>query len=134
MAGIAGKVSALALAALLLSACVEHHPHREEANQALVRSWMKILSVNGSAPEDPYVVMLSPGPQQMDVLFQTYREEYLCRFEFEAVAGYSYDVVDHSNPQPLVLYRWVRVNGAWAERLDPVLPVCELITDATPAP
>ena len=132
MAPTIGKRMALVLAALALSACVEHHSHREGASQALVRSWMKILSVNGTAPEDPYLVMLSPGPQQMDVLYRTYRQDYLCHFEFDAVAGYSYDVVDHSNPQPLVLYRWVRANGAWAERLDPVLPVCELIDEPAP--
>lgn len=110
---------------LLLTACVEHPQHRAEGTQAQLRSWMEILSVNGEAPADNYKLTLDPGSYQLEVLYETYRQDYLCHFEFTAVGGYSYEIVDHSNTQPLVLYRWERANGAWAERLDPVLPRCE---------
>jgi hypothetical protein len=114
----------LILLALLLSACVEHPQHRAEGTQAQLRSWMEILSVNGETPDDGYEVTLLPGVYQLEVLYKTYRKDYLCHFDFEAVGGRSYEVVDHSNTEPLILYRWKRANGAWAERLDPVVPRC----------
>ena len=85
---------------------------------------MEILSVNGDTPDDGYKVTLLPGVYQLQVLYKTYRKDYLCHFDFEAVGGRSYEIVDHSNPEPLILYRWKRANGAWAERLDPVVPHC----------
>lgn len=115
----------LILLALLLNACVEHPQHRAEGTQAQLRSWMEILSVNGEVPDDGYKVVLVPGIYQLDVLYETYHTDHLCHFEFEAVGGRSYEIVDHSNLEPLVLYRWERANGAWAERLDPVFPRCE---------
>lgn len=116
----------LVLLALLLNACVEHPQHQAQGTHAQLRSWMEILSVNGETPEDGYEVSLLPGTYQLDVLYKTYRKNYLCHFEFEAVGGRSYEVVDHSNPEPLILYRWQRANSAWSERLDPVLPRCEV--------
>lgn len=109
----------------MLTACVEHPEHRAERTHAQLRSWMEILSVNGETPENGYQVTLLPGIYQLEVLYRTYRKDYLCYFEFEAVGGLSYEIVDHSNPEPLILYRWQRANSAWAERLDPVLPRCE---------
>ena len=109
---------------LLLNACVEHPQHHAEGMQAQLRSWMEILSVNGETPEDGDEVSLLPGIYQLEVLYKTYRKDYLCHFEFEAAGGRSYEVVDHSNPEPLILYRWHRANSAWSERLDPVLPRC----------
>ena len=115
------------LASLLLAACVEHPAHRDAGEQAQLRSWMKILDLDDSVPDDPYRVMLAPGQHRMKVLYETYQHNYLCHFEFQTIGGYSYEVVDHSNPEPLVLYRWVRANGAWARRLDPVMPKCEQV-------
>ena len=86
---------------------------------------MGILSVNGEVPDDGYKVVLPPGIHQLHVLYETYQRDYLCHFELKAVGGRSYEIVDHSNPEPLVLYRWERANGAWNERLDPVSPHCE---------
>lgn len=88
---------------------------------------MEILELDGSAPENPYRLLLAPGQHTINVLYKTYQYDYLCHFEFHAAGGQSYEIVDHSNPQPLVMYRWVRANGAWAERLDPVAPLCERI-------
>ena len=105
----------LFLLALLLNACVEHPQLQVEGTQAQLRSWMEILSVNGEAPDDGYEVVLLPGIYQLEVLYETYRRDHLCHFEFEAVGGRSYEIVDHSNPEPLVLYRWERVHRAWAE-------------------
>ncbi|QFU76241.1 hypothetical protein EY643_11535 [Halioglobus maricola] len=109
----------------LLNACVEHPRHHAEGTQAQLRSWMEILSVNGDTPDDRYNLTLIPGTYHLEVAYKTYRQDYLCHFEFEAVGGRSYEIVDHSNPEPLILYRWQRANGAWSERLDPVLPHCE---------
>ncbi|MEP1471598.1 MAG: hypothetical protein ABJK25_11545 [Halieaceae bacterium] len=113
------------LPVLSLLACVEQPAHQEAGERAQLRSWMKIISIDGVAPEDPYLLMLEPGQHRMEVLYQTYRQDYLCLFQFEVAGGSSYEVVDHSNLQPLVLYRWVRANVVWAERLDPVFPDCE---------
>jgi hypothetical protein len=112
------------LLALLLNACVEHPQLPPDGSQAQLRSWMEILSVNGETPDDGYEVTLLPGVYQLEILYKTYRKDYLCDFDFEAVGGRSYEIVDHSNPEPLILYRWKRANGAWAERLDPVVPQC----------
>lgn len=110
---------------LLLNACVEQPQHRADGTYAQLRSWMEILSVNGEIPEDGYEISLLPGIYQLEVLYKTYRKDYLCHFKFAAVEGRSYEIVDHSNPEPLILYRWQRANSAWSERLDPVLPRCE---------
>ena len=110
---------------VLGAGCVQHHAHRAAGEEAQLRSWMRILEVDGAPPEDPFLVMLPPGRHQALAVYPTVRNDYLCRFEFDVVGGASYEIVDHSNPEPLVLYRWVRANGVWAERLDPVHPTCE---------
>ena len=115
----------LLLTSVLLSACIDQPPHREQGTHAWLRSWFEVVSVNGQAPEDGYQLMLLPGQHELTALLETYRVNYLCHFQFEAVAGATYEIVDHSNPKPLVLYRWERANGAWAERLDPIEPSCE---------
>lgn len=108
----------------MLTGCISKPAHREAGTHALVRSWMPIQEVNGDVPDDPYRLLLLPGDYVLQVQYNTYRKTFLCDFRFEARAGYSYDIVDHSNEQPLVLYRWVRANGAWAERRDAVDPDC----------
>ena len=105
--------------------CVAHPEHRAGSDYAKLKSWMEILSVNAETPDDPYEVSLIPGVYHLEVLYRTYRRDFVCRFEFEAVAGRSYEIVDHSNNEPLALYRWRRVNRFWAERTDPVEPVCD---------
>ena len=114
----------LLLFALLLSGCVTQPEHQSEGDYAKLKSWMEILTINGESPKDPYEARLLPGIYHLKVLYKTYRKDYLCYFEFEAVAGRSYEIVDHSNTEPLVLYRWRRVNGLWAERTDPIKPDC----------
>ena len=111
----------------LLAGCVQQPAHRGEGTHALLSSWTPVVSINGEAPEDAYRNLILPGEYTLQVLYRTYRHDYLCHFEFTAVAGRSYEVVDHSNPEPLVLYRSVRANGAWVERREPVVPVCETL-------
>jgi hypothetical protein len=112
--------------ALLVSGCVQHPAHKEAGTQARVKSWHRIVSVNEVAPQDPFRVYLEPGQHSMLVAGKTLQVRYLCLFEFAAVAGQSYEIVDQSNPLPLVLFRWKRQNALWAWRLDPVYPVnCE---------
>jgi hypothetical protein len=113
----------LAIMLALPGACIQQPAHKAQGSHASLRTWHEIASVDGQTPEDDYELMLLPGPHEIEVLYETYKMNYLCRFQFEAVAGYSYDIVDHSNPEPLVLYRWKRANGLWAERLDPLAPV-----------
>ena len=115
----------LMLLSLVLSACIATPQHRIEGTHAQLRSWMEILSVNGETPDNGYKLSLLPGIYQLQVSYKTYQQDYLCHFEFEALGGRSYEIVDHSNPDPLILYRWRRANSLWAERLDPVLPSCE---------
>ena len=117
--------SLLAVCLLSLAGCIQQPAHQAEGLYASLRSWMQILSVNDQPPADPYQLQLEPGEYQLQVLYRTYRQDYLCHFTFVAVGGASYEIVDHSNPQPLVLYRWERANSAWAERHDPVTPSCE---------
>lgn len=121
------RLACLPLILCLLAGCVEHPPHREEGTHALLFSWTPILSVNGQPPEDAYRSLLLPGDYRLEVLYRSYRQDYQCRFELRAEAGRTYEVVDHSNDQPLVLYRYVRANSAWVERRDPVMPRCEPI-------
>ena len=109
----------------VLAGCVQAPAHREAGTHALLFSWTPIISINGEAPEDAYRNLILPGDYRLQVLYRSYRRDYLCDFEFSAVGGRSYEVVDHSNEEPLVLYRSVRANGAWVERRDPVMPRCE---------
>ncbi|MEH6586281.1 MAG: hypothetical protein V7720_06965 [Halioglobus sp.] len=121
----ASRCLCLFLLTLVLSACIATPEHRTEGTHAQLRSWMEILSVNGEDPDNGYELILLPGIYQLEVLHRTYRQDYLCHFEFEALAGRSYEIVDHSNPEPLILYRWRRANSVWAERLESILPRCE---------
>ncbi len=117
----------LLLLTALLAGCVQQPAHREEGTHALLFSWTPIVSINGEKPEDAYRNLILPGDYRLEVLYRTYRRDFLCHFEFTAEGGRSYEVVDHTNPEPLVLYRSVRANGAWVERLDPVLPRCDAL-------
>ncbi len=110
---------------LTLAACVGQPVHEAAGEQARLRSWMEVRSVNGEAPADPFLLMLAPGDYELEVVYRTFTNDYLCRFRFEAAAGSSYEIVDHSNPQPLVLYRVRVANPLWTERRDPIEPVCE---------
>jgi len=124
-----GRLAMLVPLVCMLAACIQQPAHRDQGTYARVRTWHPVLSVDGQPPEDAYALELSPGVHEFEVLYETFRMNHLCRFELEAIGGYSYDVVDHSNPQPLVLYRWKRANGAWAERLNPQAPSkCEEIS------
>lgn len=112
----------LSASMLLMVGCIQQPVHKEEGERAYLRSWSRILLVNGQPPADSFRVELPPGRQVLEVLHETYRENIYCRFEFEARVGESYEIVDHTNPEPLVLYRWKRANRLWAERLYPQLP------------
>ena len=115
----------LALTTCFLVSCVEHPLHRHDGSQALLDSLVPVIELDGQAPKNAYRLMLDPGPHTFQVKVEMYLRTYHCVFEFEAVAGEAYEIVDHSNAEPVVLYRWVRTNRFWAERVDPVRPVCE---------
>jgi hypothetical protein len=113
---------ACAAAVVLLAGCIQPQAREPLPNYAALRTWHEIVSIDGETPDERYSATLSPGAHTLQIRLPTYRYDYLCRFEFEALAGRNYEIVDHSNPEPLILYRWRRANGLWAERLDPVLP------------
>ena len=99
---------------------------RGDNPQAQLQSWSPILELDGLAPPDSYQLELEPGEHELLVVYHTYRRDYHCRFRFEARPGMRYEIIDRSNPQPLVLYRWSRQNGLWAKRSEAVNPVaCE---------
>jgi len=113
---------------LLLQGCVQPYLERADNERALLMTSQRVLLVDGVTPDDPYRISLSPGRHVLQVQYRTYREQFDCRFELDAIGGRVYEIVDHSNPEPLVLYRWTRSNGLWAERRDPLRPVCAGVT------
>jgi hypothetical protein len=112
---------------LAVPGCVQQPGHKAEGTHARLKSWIAIVAVNGAPPEDPYLLMLPAGRYEVEALYRTYSKDYRCQFHFDAAGGQSYEIIEQSNPQPLVLYRWVRANSLWARRLDPVEPQCEII-------
>ncbi len=115
----------LLLALTLLQGCVQPYLARSDSDRALLLTSQRILQLDGEAPEDPYRLELPPGRHVVHVQYRTYSTHFNCRFEWDAVSGRVYEIVDHSSPEPLVLYRWSRANGLWAERSEPMSPVCE---------
>ncbi len=113
------------LLGLTISACVEQPVHEADATHARLKSSTAMAAINGQIPSNPYLLMLPAGDYVLEVPYRTYRKTYHCRFQFTARGGHSYEIVEHSNPQPLVLYRWARANALWAKRVDPVNPECE---------
>jgi hypothetical protein len=107
---------------LLLGSCVQS-PALKGDNYAFITSNYPIVSVNGVAAEDNYKLDINAGENTLVVVYHTYTKEYHCTFAWLAAPGTVYEVIDQENRYPLTLYRWVRTNSLWANRLDPVDPL-----------
>lgn len=107
---------------LLLGSCVQS-PTFKGDDYAFITSNYPIISVNGVAAEDNYKLDINAGENTVVVVYHTYAKDYHCTFAWLAVPGTVYEVIDQENRYPLTLYRWVRANSLWADRLDPVDPL-----------
>jgi hypothetical protein len=110
------------LSSLILAACVQK-PVFEGANHSFIKSNYPIVSVNGNKVEPSYKVDLKPGENILVITYLAYRHDYYCTFKWDVTDNTAYEVVDQENRHPLTLYRWIRRNGLWAVRLDPVDPL-----------
>ncbi|SMF24536.1 hypothetical protein SAMN02745866_01600 [Alteromonadaceae bacterium Bs31] len=115
------KVGVLLVILLASSACIS--PVRTYSGKAFLRSGSPLIALNGKALAGVYELYVEPGEQQVRALFKTALHEYVCTFEWAAVAETRYEISANENQHPLTLYRWERRNSLWAVRLDPVAPV-----------
>jgi len=114
---------------LLLGSCVQAPTFKGE-NYALITSNYPIVSVNGVETEDTYKLDIDTGENTLVIVYHTYQKDYHCTFTWDAVAGTVYEVTDQENKFPLTLYRWVRTNSLWANRLDPADPLeCSIVSN-----
>lgn len=107
---------------LFLGSCVQAPTFKGE-DYALVTSNYPIVSVNGVGVEDTYQLDIDTGENTLVIIYHTYTKNYHCKFTWTVTAGTAYEVTDQENRYPLTLYRWVKKNGLWAVRLDPVEPI-----------
>lgn len=107
---------------LLLGSCVQLPTFKGE-NYAVITSNYPIVSVNGVDVEDTYELDIDKGENTLVIVYHTYMKDYICTFTWDVAAGTAYEVTDQENKYPLTLYRWVRTNGLWANRRDPVDPL-----------
>lgn len=113
-----------------LSACI-NTPTTLSANQASLTSTSKIITIDGNLvynkDNNPiFYVMLTPGPHTFSALFETYKWNYHCHFEFTARAQKHYEIVRQYNQHALTLYRKSQNNIFWVRRVDRVDPqYCE---------
>jgi hypothetical protein len=115
---------------LLLCSCVQY-PVFKGDDYALITSNYPIVSVNGVDVEDTYRLDIEAGDNALVIVYNTYQHDYFCTFNWTASAATAYEVTDHEKRYPLTLYRWIRRNGLWAVRLDPVNPEeCSIVSKA----
>jgi len=107
---------------LFLSSCVQT-PAFKGDGYAVITSNYPVVKVNDVEIEDTYTLDIEAGENTLVIVYNTYRYDYFCTFSWAAIAGTAYEVTDQENQYPLTLYRWVRTNGLWANRLDPVDPL-----------
>ena len=107
---------------LLLSSCVQTPAFKGE-DYALIMSNYPIVNINDDEIEGTYTLDLEAGENTLVIVYNTYRYDYFCTFSWTATAGTAYEVTDQENQYPLTLYRWVRTNGLWANRRDPLDPL-----------
>jgi hypothetical protein len=107
---------------LLLGSCVQSPIYKGD-DYAFISSNYPIVSVNGVDVEDTYQLDIDTGENTLVIVYRTYKKDYHCTFTWVATAGTAYEVTDQENRYPLTLYRWVRRNSLWANRLDPVDPL-----------
>ena len=112
---------------LALIACVRQ-PEFKGEDYAFLRSSYPVLEVNGEEIEPAYRLDVPVGETTVVIVYNTYRHDYACTFEWHAEANTVYEVTSQWNSYPLTLYRWVRTNSLWASRLDPSDPsACERV-------
>lgn len=110
------------LSSLFLGSCVQA-PAFKGDEYAVITSNYPIVKVNDVEIKDTYTLDIEAGENTLEIVYNTYRYDYFCIFSWTAIAGTAYEVTDQENQYPLTLYRWVRRNGLWANRLDPVDPL-----------
>ena len=116
------RILFFAFQGIVLSACVQSPVFKAEG-YAHITSNYPIVSSNGTEIEKTYELDIAAGANSLVIVYNTYQQDYLCTFNWHAVAGIAYEVTDQENQYPLTLYRWHKRNGLWAIRLDPVNPV-----------
>ena len=109
-------------AVLFLSACVQAPVFKDEG-YAHIKSNYPIVNLNGVEIEPAYTLDIKAEKNTLVIVYHTYQHYYYCTFTWTAVANTAYEVTDQENKYPLTLFRWVRSNGLWAARLDPMNPV-----------
>lgn len=117
-----GRITLLVCIYLFLCACVQV-PVFKEDGYALINSNYPIVSLNGVEIESAYNLEIEAGDTTLVIVYHSYQYNYICTFSWTAVTGVVYEVTDHDNNYPLTLYRWVRRNGLWAVRMDPLDPL-----------
>jgi len=110
------------LTCFVLSACVKAPVYKDD-NYALIKSSHAIININGEKVEPIYSLDINAGENTLVVLYPTYRHRYYCQFVWNSKPGTTYEITDQEKKYPLTLYRWIRQNGLWASRLDPIDPV-----------
>lgn len=107
---------------LSLAGCVKTPVFKDDQHALLVSNY-PVVSYNNKETENIYMLDILEGETTVVIVYNTYTRDYRCTFSWRASAGIKYEVTDQSNRFPLTLYHWVRDNGVWAIRTDPVDPV-----------
>ena len=115
------RTIALACTAALLVACVQK-PVFKGDDYAFLRSNYPIEKINGIDIEPVFRADIESGQTSAVVGYHTYQHNFICTFNWAAEAQTVYEVTSQENMNPLTMYRWVRRNGLWAARLDPIQP------------
>jgi hypothetical protein len=99
----------------------DRHPPPADA-PVVLESYVTIVQIDGSPPDDPYKAKLKAGPHTIIADYLTYTGTWRCTLMFDAKPGSLYEILDRSNPQPIVLVRRERFNFFISNRYDAVLP------------
>ena len=114
------------LCCLVLAACAQHPGAEGEQLQARITTRGYFTAVDGNKPASETEIALEPGKYVLEVRYETYWQDYLCRFDIDVTAGSHYEIISKPNPQPLTMYRLQQTHQLWVLRLDPVAPIaCE---------
>lgn len=106
------------LALLALPACTGVTIEGRET----LRSAYPIVSVDAESITPVRALNLSPGRHQVEVVFQSYRYNYHCHFDWQLGEGEFYEISYRHHEDPLTLFRWKRQNALWSLRLDAKAP------------
>ena len=121
---ILNSVSMLTLAFMLMSGCASRYDLAPPlpATAVTLESYAKIFTIEGYPPEDPYNVALAAGPHTVVADYATYTGVWCCTLSFDAKPGGYYEIIDRSNPEPIVLVRRERFIFLISNRYEAVLP------------